>query len=297
MIPLKSRQNQKEHALSCRWIVKVKEYFIPISAILTCLGSYSVPENLTIDSFFYDIQNDINEITKHFLQKHRLNFFQFGRIFSDGSVSFLVNNVDFIKNRVKHNRGPKSHINSEQLDKQSYFFLWNGNLCDFDTNLARELNIDNGLCFVQRFQNYYNLIAFGAPIKEKNIVNFYLNNLGLLKNFIDEFQDTAKEIIFQADKKRIFLTPDLMDPNTKKLLWSKNKKFQFDYNNIHITLSFREWECLNLLSRGNSIKNIALKFKLSPRTVETYLARLKNKIGLSNKSEILSLFQQKFPDA
>jgi DNA-binding CsgD family transcriptional regulator len=252
---------------------------------------------LIVDSFFYDVQNEVTEITKNFLLKHRLNFFQFGRVFSDGSVSFLVNNAEFIKNRTKHNRGPKSHIESEQIDKQSYFFLWNGNLSDFDTNLARELDIDNGLCFVQRFKNYYNLVAFGAPIKEKNIVNFYLNNLGLLKNYIAEFQDTAKEIIAQADKRKILLPPDLKDPNTKKLLWNKKQRFHFDYNKIQISLSLREWECLKLLSRGNNIKNIALELKLSPRTIETYIDRLKNKIGLSRKSEILSLFHEKFPDA
>lgn len=249
---------------------------------------------LQIDPFFFNAQQAVNEIAKPFLDKHKLNYFQFGRVYEDGANSFLVTNTDFIKARVKHRRGPKSHTDTEQLDKQSYFFLWNNNLPDIDTDLARELNMDNGLCFIERFEYYFNVIAFAAPIKEKSIVNFYLNHLSLLKQFIGEFKDKAHQLIHLADEKRIALPDDLRDENTQTLLWPKNRKLQFSHGGISVALSMREWECLKKLAYGSTIKMTALDLGLSPRTVESYLNRVKCKVGLHSKSELLSLFHRYF---
>lgn len=51
-------------------------------------------------------------------------------------------------------------------------------------------------------------------------------------------------------------------------------------------LSRREREVLRLLAQGNSNQQIAEKFRLSVKTVETYRARLSEKLGLKGRAEL-----------
>ncbi len=52
------------------------------------------------------------------------------------------------------------------------------------------------------------------------------------------------------------------------------------------SLSQREAQCFYLLAYGKSMKAIARILKLSPRTIEMYITKIKNKTGISYKSEL-----------
>lgn len=54
-----------------------------------------------------------------------------------------------------------------------------------------------------------------------------------------------------------------------------------------IQLTNREAECFYLLARFSTIKRIASVLKLSPRTVESYVNDLKNKMGINYKAELI----------
>ena|SRR5581483_4441419 len=53
-----------------------------------------------------------------------------------------------------------------------------------------------------------------------------------------------------------------------------------------ITLTKREAECLYFLARAYTTKKIAQALDLSPRTIETYINNIKDKLGVIYKSEI-----------
>lgn len=57
-------------------------------------------------------------------------------------------------------------------------------------------------------------------------------------------------------------------------------------------LTQRQYDCLYWLSRGMTIKEIALKLKLSARTVEHYLETVKNKLNCNTRSELIKIFFQ-----
>ncbi len=61
------------------------------------------------------------------------------------------------------------------------------------------------------------------------------------------------------------------------------------YTNDHhqYNLSLREMECLFYLLRGKTVKTIAKILHLSPRTVESYVERIKYKFQCLSKSELL----------
>ena len=54
-----------------------------------------------------------------------------------------------------------------------------------------------------------------------------------------------------------------------------------------VYLSKREMECLELTVKGKTSKQIAQLLKISPRTVEEYLANVKSKMGVRSKSELI----------
>lgn len=56
-----------------------------------------------------------------------------------------------------------------------------------------------------------------------------------------------------------------------------------------IYLSKREWECLEYLIRGYTMKTIAARMALSPRTIEFYILNLKQKFKANNKSDLLDI--------
>src|SRR5262249_40043112 len=53
------------------------------------------------------------------------------------------------------------------------------------------------------------------------------------------------------------------------------------------TLSDRELEAFELMGHGLTTEAIAEKMHVSPKTVETYRARIKEKLGLSNITELI----------
>jgi DNA-binding CsgD family transcriptional regulator len=55
----------------------------------------------------------------------------------------------------------------------------------------------------------------------------------------------------------------------------------------HYLLSKRQEECLFLLVRGKTTKEIAQALCLSPRTVESYINEIKIKMSCSSKSQII----------
>ena len=59
---------------------------------------------------------------------------------------------------------------------------------------------------------------------------------------------------------------------------------------MNTILSKQQTKCLTLLSQGMTAREIASVMNLSSRTVESYLALIKKKIGKNRRSEIVRFF-------
>jgi DNA-binding CsgD family transcriptional regulator len=69
----------------------------------------------------------------------------------------------------------------------------------------------------------------------------------------------------------------------RKIMYQLGEKFK----NIHF--SKREAECMVHLLKGKSIRGAAKLLGLSPRTVEFYVANMKNKVNCRTKFELVEL--------
>lgn len=57
-----------------------------------------------------------------------------------------------------------------------------------------------------------------------------------------------------------------------------------------LSLSPKEMLCVQYLSEGLTVKMIAQRLKLSPKSIETYIERAKIKMNLSNKTQLILAF-------
>ena len=243
--------------------------------------------SVIIPDFFYDVSRDVRELSESFTRKHALSYFQYCTVYDDGSHSFLVNRPDFIQARYAGKRPVLSSVSTEQKEMKNYVFLWNETLPEVDTNLAREFGIDHGLCFVRRFPDRYQLIAFAAAPERKEIMSFYLNHREELEGFISDFAEKGQKLIQDADRLRFQLSPEFKDRNEHELYWKQRGAFLPEASGL--VLSSREQNCLDYIGDGYTLREIAEFLEISPRTVETYVERLKSKLGVYKKSELVRL--------
>ena len=66
----------------------------------------------------------------------------------------------------------------------------------------------------------------------------------------------------------------------------------YEENGKESFLSMRETQCICLLAKGFTAKEMARHLVLSPRTIETYLNQIKFKLSCHNRTSILKKLTQ-----
>jgi len=118
---------------------------------------------------------------------------------------------------------------------------------------------------------YYKMIHAGAK-------GFVLKQAG------SEELEEAIETVMAGNN---FFSPELMKNIIMNM--AKAKKVESKSETKYIKLTDRENETLQLICTGISIKDIATQLFISPRTVEGHKARIMEKLGASNSSNLIIL--------
>lgn len=88
-----------------------------------------------------------------------------------------------------------------------------------------------------------------------------------------------------------YYLPFLDDPEDNPTEKTPSSKPRLDLPG-GLYLTHREAECIKLMLTGKTMKAIADQLSLSPRTVEYYIKRLKERWKCKNKKELLALLQR-----
>jgi DNA-binding CsgD family transcriptional regulator len=131
--------------------------------------------------------------------------------------------------------------------------------------------------------------------------NIYIKHHNILEKVSNHFKEDFKDIIDQSEQYKATFENGYnfeLPKNKIETIFNPEEFLQAVgiYNNIikinekNIHLSQRELQCLKLISAGLSIKDTAKELLLSPRTVETNLNRIKDKTGVSYKSELIKIY-------
>jgi DNA-binding CsgD family transcriptional regulator len=234
------------------------------------------------------LKNKIQEVCDEFMKNHGFNYFQYLRCYHDGSIGLLTNNTGLLEYFQHVDNSPVvfSSYTEDHQTSSSYWFLWDEELPQMPVQLAREkFNIRNGITLVKRSKYYYDMIAVATPVEPANAGAFYMNKLKVMEHYFKEFEIANHDLIQLMNKSPLLLPESYRDTNYKELCLSQGTiPVKGTMGETYVTT--QELSCLRLLIHGKSYKEIAQILEISPRTVETYLQRVKHRTGLNPHHEL-----------
>lgn len=141
---------------------------------------------------------------------------------------------------------------------------------------------DNCFMIINKREEFFEYFIYYSSRKNDTAINFYLNSIDKLETFSSCFVNSANSLIARADKNRIIakISPCNFQKN------SKNTFFEI--------LTEREKDVAKLLVTGATIKDIGVALRISPRTVESHVENMKDKLNCSRKSSLVKqLYKEK----
>lgn len=246
---------------------------------------------ITCDHPTLALKNQVQIRTDNFLKQHGFNYFQYLRCYRDGSCSLLTNETGFFElvSTIPNLPLIYSSYTSEHEKLHSYWFFWDEELPRFPVQLVKEkLNLNHGLTLLRRSKDYYDMIAFALPEQRCNVASFYVTKYKAIEQFIYSFDKHNQDIIQEVSENPIVLAPPYRDTNYEKLCLSKGR-FEVNGPNGLFHITSQELACLRLINQGATYKQVGQILKVSPRTVETYLMRIKQRASVENRADLDNL--------
>lgn len=229
---------------------------------------------------------DTLDICKPLFEKFDLNAFSYSRVFSDGSRSELWTDAAAFEHTFYKARYIVGAYTPQYFKKKERYSFLKKKVETYPDDLKeryRKQLIDqrdyfsHDHCFViinhkEEFCEYF---IFYAPTSNDMAINCYLNNISELEAFCKYFIQKAEKLITAADKNRI---------RGAEIITITN--FQ-DQDCRSISMTSRERDVARLLVTGATIKDVGVTLKISPRTVESHVERMKIKYGCTRKSMLV----------
>jgi DNA-binding CsgD family transcriptional regulator len=244
----------------------------------------------------------MKKIAEPLLINTEITNFSYLKFCSDGSVINLTTDVRWIDYRFSENIKYRILFEKQLEDgyiEKPYMYLWPN---EIDNKLLGALHANgiwNGCNIYIPKNNQIEVFSFSSTVNNSSIQNFYINNFNFLNKFIIYFMNNMS-FLHETEEKRNRIITDIQFPCTlarkTENKCNKEKKF-FELKKVKITdelsLSNKEIECCYYLSQGLSIKGIANKMRLSPRTIETHLNHIKLKSNCYTTDLLIEYIHQK----
>lgn len=162
---------------------------------------------------------------------------------------------------------------------------------NFNQNFSK-----NSIGVVARQKDCQNLYTLYFDLPDHEFIHWVVNNGSFMNDLISNYNERGNELILEgkSPENRLVLPNFNSSPGLNKdvapyLMLSVTHKTLKQL--VYLTL--QQGKCLKLLMQGKSAKSIALEMKLSYRTVEHYLEKLRQILGCkSNKELIVSYIDQ-----
>ena len=248
---------------------------------------------LTVDNPLFTLKPTMQELVSPFLQMYGLNYFQYLRCYSDGSFGLLTNDTSLTEYFHTAENEPVifSSYESTQAPLHSYWFSWDEKLPGAPVQMAREkCHLYHGITWVRRAKDYYDMIAVALPQERPDPSSFYLSILGAIESFVYAFDKDHRSLITVMDKNRIALPTPNRDVNYQSMCIASGKIPVIGrYGDTYITT--QELACVRWLLQRLTYKEIARILTISPRTVETYVNRVKERTGCISQVELQALIR------
>lgn len=268
-----------------------------------------------IDQILGSHYDRVLNICRPLFQQTPIDYFEYARFYDSGEIILLGTHPEGMLKAISSNLVPtrkeldlinadglKVACLSHDMELPSGIDAVNAERFKENIHNAAEYNVLHRIYFLERHSNYYKGFGYGVSKKSLSIMNYYFNSMSLLNGFAKYFEWHFQDIIEIDAKKNFIILPnynsELNAINPQVLLSGDASEFQNFGLNIcskrDARLTYRERECLSLAAQGYTMKNIARKLQISPRTVEQHLRNIKEKLGLNTKNQLVEVWHQLF---
>lgn len=249
---------------------------------------------------------EISQIARP-LSRFGITYFNHKRIYQDGSHLSLATDAAWLEHFFKNAYYNIGNFSSKYSTLDSGILLWNALPPDGVIKVAREdFNIDNGITIIDREQKYIDFYLFASNKDNYAINNFYLNNIDILKHFINFYKEQTvsliKTCIPDKPESPLPLAHNYKNSNypflPKQLVTefyneTKIKRYLISYNDLQTDLPAKQYQLLTLLLKGLSIKETARLLNITPKTCQIYIDNIKARFNCLTKQQLLKFFRDK----
>ncbi|RTL12587.1 MAG: LuxR family transcriptional regulator [Neisseriaceae bacterium] len=243
---------------------------------------------------FFNSVTEINELIQPIDKYFGLDSFNYHKTFNDNSQIRLTNKIDWYKHYLSQKLYLQSIFELPAFNYSRSRIIWtNINTHSVILHDAEKFGIKHGITIIEPNHDGYEFFFLGTTTNNSSAINKYLSNFQLLDKFIQNFKLANQDL--QA---KLYANKTIADD------WSGNElkfesineidKYSFLTELYQYRLTTREIECLPLLIKGYTSKQIAECLKISHRTVEDYVNNIKSKMNIATKNELILLLADQF---
>lgn len=235
----------------------------------------------------------ISSITRPLLDRFQVSFFGYHRISMSGDYTVLSNRLDWAEYYIENQLYLKDPFLRRPNCYSTGISLIEGHKKE-PLNWAK-IEVLEGVILVQKTVDAVEFSFFGGQNPQGGMVKLLLNNLPLLKTFTHYFKKKTEKLRWDQQtrgynipeqtpqKGENIIIPCIDSANRLQFLNAiGQEKLVKQFN----SLSPQEKACLNLIGQDLTAKEIAQRLSLSPRTVESYLNMIRNKMDCYSKREL-----------
>lgn len=256
--------------------------------------------------------NKVQAICAEFFDLSGLNYFNFVRVFDDGTRICLSNNYEWMQFVFSQDLSHKIIFEERIQYPVTTYLIWDMIPAIKEDPLmqaaSKDFDICHGVTLILKHDGYVDFAYYGTSADNEEINLFYINNFHVLNIFLLYFIEQAQALIIAAERHRFRIEGHTLTWDKAKAIKEispisayieslaeqisptdslKIKRYYFSGYMKDIYLSKREAECLADLFDGLSAKEIARKRNISARTVEVHVEHIKLKLKCSAKSEMI----------
>ena len=252
----------------------------------------------------YQLAPDVNAICSPLFNFSGVTSFRYGRIYNDNAVALLSTMPELEEKAIQENTVISYqrlkdiiHISSPIDENANSFVYFLRYANPFANNLLKNYGEDNGFIMGYRKEHYIECFGFSSKANA-DMAGFYFNNIDKLIKFKHLFLDKSCRLIDRIENQKIKRENNNDRENTIIMPFDE-KKFDEAVTPSHYTLyhkkrdikiTAQEFECLRCLAQGRTDKETARLLNISDSTVRTYQDRLKQKLRVDTRKELINIF-------
>lgn len=267
-------------------------------------------------SFTY--ARDLRNLCQPLFQGTNVDSFHYVRAYHDGGYISLntdlkIEEFELFEGNGKFNHDVKildSVFDNKKFSKSKYtnrIYLFTEDVDNgYWARVFKKFNVKTCFNIIEKYNDYYERFGFRSRF-DKSPYSFYVNHYDVLERFVLYFKEHGINLIKAGEKNKAIWFNN--NPKYNKLVQNLKETFSEEDNHIEtLKARFRirkypinnssiksyltphELKCLQHFGQGFTYKEIGNILRISYRTVETHMRRIRDKLDIHSHSQLLKIY-------